>query len=328
MNICIPYQPTHLGGPSTFYRNLSQSLQSHGFNVTTVPTKQTTVMLTIIYAHPRLLLQAKRMGIPIIQRLDGVHYLAINGWKSLRYNMPIWINYRFFSNYIIFQSHYSRFLCRHYLGSTNATEFIIHNGVDTARFKPNTTTNTVTNQILSLLSDYRYKAELETAIQTYDYLRIHHPHLKLNIVGHISPDLTGLINKRPDIEWQGIVPRERVPILFRESKLLISTKLRQNCPNALLEAMASGLPTACFKSGAHYELIEDTAGICAPLPKDKGIGSLPELNSKALAEAAESILVDSAQYSQQARKRALEYFTLEKMVDRYLHVFREATYKK
>ncbi|GAB4274524.1 MAG: hypothetical protein Kow0080_23020 [Candidatus Promineifilaceae bacterium] len=317
MEICIPYQPSSSGGPSTFYRNLTRSLQARGVIVTAVPTPRTTALLAIIYAHPRLLLRAKRLGIPIIQRLDGVHYPAASGWKSIRYNLPIWLNYRLFSRHIIFQSQYSRRQCLHFLGPHRAAEHIIYNGVDTAVFTP--ANQPPTNTILSLLSSYKRAFELETVIQTYDILHGRYPHLQLAVAGQVSPRLATLVNGRPDIHWLGTVPHDQLPAQYRQSLLLLSAKLRQNCPNAVLEAMASGVPTVCFDSGAHLELIGSEAGHCVPLPNDS-FGPFPPLNAHQLADAAESVLANRAQFSQQARLRAVQHFSLGKMVSQYWDV--------
>ncbi len=318
MEICIPYQPTPSGGPSTFYRNLTRSLMARGVTVTAVPTPRTTALLAIIYAHPRLLLRARQLGIPIVQRLDGVHYPAVSGRvKSIRYNFPIWLNYRLFSSHIIFQSQYSRRQCLHFLGAHQAAEHIIYNGVDTAVFTP--ASQPPTHTILSLLSSYKRAFELETVIQAYDILHGRFPHLRLAVAGHISPQLAALVNGRSDIHWLGTVPHDQLPAQYRQSALLLSAKLRQNCPNAVLEAMASGVPTVCFDSGAHRELIGSEAGRCVPLPND-GFGPFPPLDARQLADAAEAVLANRAQFSQQARARAVQHFSLDKMVNRYMDV--------
>jgi glycosyltransferase involved in cell wall biosynthesis len=128
-----------------------------------------------------------------------------------------------------------------------------------------------------------------------------------------------IIAGRPDIIWLGPTAHTALPALYREADLMMSAKLRQNCPNAVLEAMASGLPVACFDSGAHHELIDNEAGICIPLADD--YGPLPHLEGATLAEAGQAILQNHRQYASSARKRAEDCFDLNQMARKYREVF-------
>lgn len=326
MKVCIPYQPSATGGPSTFYRNLTSALTIRGDTVVPTPTADCTAMLAIIYCHPRLLWQARRLGVPIVQRLDGVHYTAVSGTRSWRLNLPIWLNYRFFSSHIIFQSEYSRRQCLHFLGRPHAAESVIYNGVDTQTFTPDGEARSIGNGrvVLSILSSYKRAFELETVITAFEQLKDAHPDLQLIIAGEIDPQLDWLVNSHPEIHWLGTLPHSQLPMLYRAATLFLSAKLRQNCPNAILETMATGIPTACFDSGAHRELLGDEAGLCVPLPTDD-FGPFPPLDALALAQAASTILSNEATYRRNARRRAVHQFTLGKMVDAYVAVFDSLT---
>jgi len=102
---------------------------------------------------------------------------------------------------------------------------------------------------------------------------------------------------------------------------VLDLKQRELRADVAIEAMACGLPIACYESGAHRELIGDEAGICVPLDDD--FGPFPELDSADLARAGSRVLANRAEFASGARRRAEQRFSLDRMVEQYVEVFEE-----
>jgi len=323
MDVCIPYNPGNSGGPSVFAKKFSHALAQRQIQVTYTWSDDCDVLLAIISAHPSILLRAKRHRVPVVQRLDGVYYPAIAGRRWRRLNLPIWITYRFFADRVIFQSQYSQRTCERFMGQPRCPSSVIHNGVDLGLFNPRGEAQELAQEdvILFLLSTIR-DSDLLPVIEAYDRLHARRDDLRLAVLGKLAPSAQHRPVSRPDVVWTQHIPNERLPAIYRGAHLMVSAKLRQNCPNAVLESIACGLPVACFDSGAHRELIGDEAGVCVPLTDD--YGPLPALDAIALAEASERILQRRGEFAQGARRRAEQRFDLERMTERYLEVFADA----
>jgi glycosyltransferase involved in cell wall biosynthesis len=95
----------------------------------------------------------------------------------------------------------------------------------------------------------------------------------------------------------------------------LSSAFGEGCPNAIGEAMASGIPCVATSVGDTQRLIADT-GICVP-PRDPS----------AMAAAWEDLLRRSpeerASLGARARARILTHFSLDTMIGRYLALYEE-----
>ncbi len=322
MKVCIPFKPAPSGGTSIFFKKFSRALVEYGFEATNVFSADCDVLLAIAAAPLTILAQAKLRKIPIVQRLDGIYYPANAGRRWLWLNKRILPTYKFFADRIIFQSEYSRQVCEYFFGKASVPFSTIHNGVDLNRFAPHGETKKLVDGqvILCLLSNFIRSFEILPVLQAFDYLHAQHPQTQLVVAGKFVPKLQHIPESRPDVIWLGTVAHHELPALYRQADLMLSTKLRHNCPNAVLEAMACGLPIACFDSGAHRELIADKGGICVPL--NDGFGAFPKLDAKLLAGVGEVILQNQKRFSQQAYRHAKENFGLECMMEQYIAVLK------
>jgi sugar transferase (PEP-CTERM/EpsH1 system associated) len=110
--------------------------------------------------------------------------------------------------------------------------------------------------------------------------------------------------------------RDDIPNLMRELDLFVLPSLREGISNTILEAMASGLPVVATNVGGNSELVLDgETGTLVPLS-----------DPVAMADAIHSYLKDPtklARHGQAGRKRAVEHFSIEKMVEGYLGVYDE-----
>ena len=323
MKVCIPFDQRGMGGPTTFARKLGQALRDRGLQVVATCSEDCDVLLAIVSAPLQTLAQARHWGVPVVQRLDGVYYWAVSGWRWPMLNWPIWMTYRFFADRVVFQSEYSQRMCERFLGLPRCPTSIVYNGVDLDLFTPNGEAEKLTEGMvmLCLLATFWRESEILPVVETYDLLRAEWQDVQLVVVGKLVPSITHILKNRSDICWMGRVPHDQLPATYRGADLMLSSKLRSACPNAVIEAMACGLPIACYESGAHRELIGDEAGICVPL--DDEYGPFPELDCTALAKAGSRLLANRDEFASGARARAEQRFGLDRMVGHYLEVFEE-----
>ncbi len=108
-----------------------------------------------------------------------------------------------------------------------------------------------------------------------------------------------------------------VPELMSRFDFFVQPSLNEGISNTVLEAMASGLPVVATAVGGNPELITDARE-----------GRLVPANDRQrLRIAIEGYLADAAarrQHGYAARARAEQCFSIDAMVDRYAHLYREA----
>jgi glycosyltransferase involved in cell wall biosynthesis len=144
----------------------------------------------------------------------------------------------------------------------------------------------------------------------------------LMVAGKISPAIKARAERNEDVtvQWAGVVPRERIPELDRSAHLLYAADLNAACPNAVVEAMACGLPVVAFETGALPELVQGDSGRLAPYGGDPWKLETPDLDG--LANAALEVLSDPPRFQTSARARAEAAFSLDQMVKGYLDALR------
>ena len=142
--------------------------------------------------------------------------------------------------------------------------------------------------------------------------------VELMVAGDVPAALRAQIGAQSSawITWAGIVQRENIPVLDRSSHLLFSADLNAACPNAVVEALACGLPAVAFATGSLPELLDDDAGRVAPYGSNYWELEPPDI--AALTDAAQEIINNLPHFQQKARARAEQLFGLDAMVAAYI----------
>jgi glycosyltransferase involved in cell wall biosynthesis len=107
-----------------------------------------------------------------------------------------------------------------------------------------------------------------------------------------------------------------VPALLGRSDLYVSSSRTEGMSNAILEAASCGLPVVATRVGGAADVIED--GVTGLL--------VPPGDAAALAGAIEGLLRDPerrARMGALARRRAVELFSIEAVVEQYIDQYRE-----
>ncbi len=115
------------------------------------------------------------------------------------------------------------------------------------------------------------------------------------------------------IEITGRIDAEKMPQVYRQSDIFVSATMQEGMSNAMLEAMASGLPIITTRCEGLEELIADN-GIIVEQPNDRDI-----------AAAIRLLIEDRQAYKQMSaasRKRAA-LFTWSSVASRYIEYYRK-----
>jgi glycosyltransferase involved in cell wall biosynthesis len=346
--ICVVPQVSGVGGMVSFRHKLSEGLARRGLQISYSLADRPLDAVLVIGGTRQLggVLRARRAGIPIVQRLDGMNWLhrllprsAAAGWRHyLRAeygNRLLSIIRARLATGVVYQSEFSKNWWERVRGQTPVPSRIIYNGVDLKTYNAQGERNLPQDRCRLLLVEgnlmggyeYGLQAAVELASGLIDRLQAAESNrsLELVVVGRVAEFLQKkwetFFSSRESrgpvaLTWTGPVPRERIPAIDRSSHLLYSADINAACPNSVIEALACGLPVVAFDTGALPELVLDRAGTVVPYGGDPWKLDPPDV--RALVAAAWNILQDLPAFQQAARQRAEAAFDLEMMVDQYL----------
>jgi glycosyltransferase involved in cell wall biosynthesis len=290
--------------------------------------------------------RAKRRGVRIVQRLNGINWLhrkSRTGWRHyLRAEIGNWILQfirTYLADHIVYQSEFSLQWWQRVYGALKGSKSVTHNAVDLHTYFPDPQlelsdfqVHTAFRVLLvegSLMGGY--EMGLETAIALVELLNSAHRQslgnklVELVVVGRVSEALKASWTQRTSIPlvWAGLLPPEKIPAIYRTAHLLFSSDINAACPNSVIEALACGLPVLSFDTGALSELVTEDAGRIVSYGGDPWNLDPPDMDG--LAAAAVEILLNQERFRLAARAHAEKYFALDTMVDGYLSALLPST---
>jgi glycosyltransferase involved in cell wall biosynthesis len=329
--ICI-YPKATGGGVGSFRLKFAAGLEKRGIQVS-YDLKNPGEAVLVLAGTRNLpgLWGVKRRGIPIVQRLDGINWIHRRRRVSWRHtlraeygNFVLSYIRRSLADRIVYQSEFSRRWWEGWYGKIPASAHVIHNGVDLEAYSPGAVREKDSHYKLLVVEggmEGGYDIGLVNAIKLAEVLATEHGlPMQLTVVGLISEPRRREweAKSRVSIEWLGMVARDRIPDIDRSADLLFSADIHPACPNAVVEALACGLPVAAFDTGSLTELVPAEAGFVAPYGGDPWKLDPPDIER--LAEGAARVLADLPRYRAGARAPAESALGLEEMVDAYLQI--------
>jgi len=327
--VCLVTRLGGVAGPAGFQRRLAAGLQEQGIEVSYSLADRPYDTVLVIGGTRRLggLLQARRAGARIVQRLDGINWLHRQTRTGVRHylraeanNLLVrWIRSRL-ADRLVYQSEFARRWWEQRHGSVSATSVVVHNGVPLQIYTPKGADQRPqeATRLLMVEGNFAggYELGLETGVDLAGRLAAHLDRsVELTVAGNARRP-PGELPHGVRLDWRGLVQPDQIPALDRSAHLLFAADLNPACPNAAIEAMACGLPVIAFETGALPELVQGDAGRLAPYGGDPWKLETPDL--EALVEAGEQVLGDQPRFRAGARARAEAAFGLERMVDGYL----------
>jgi len=337
VKICFPYKTGNIsGGPAAFIRNFYKFSQAKGLDTTWDTKEKADILFILAAASQELCKRKKKEGAKIVLRLDNVYHDTSIDFEE--YNRPIKETSEL-SDFVVFQSHFSKRFIERYFGSIEKPYAIIHNGVDNSFF-----------HYIGERMEFPFKVNLLALSRWHPERRVHEA---IRIIKEISDEGMGLIIgggfkvndltisdvkqqeyvKKLDLSYPQIrhfpykIPFEELPNFFRGADLFLYPSSRDSCPNIVIEALSCGLPVVAEKTGSLPEIVGKGGVIIEPKEDDDlsprdytNLEEIPRVNTSAFIEAIEEVLANREYYSKMARKRA-EELSYMNMGEQYLSVF-------
>jgi glycosyltransferase involved in cell wall biosynthesis len=345
--LCLVNPSQGAAGPASFQRRLAAGLATRGIRVTHGLAEEPFDAALVVGGTRQLggLALARRRGIPVLQRLDGMNWLhrlpverrgaPVSLRHYLRAEYGNWI-LKFIRNHlatrIVYQSEFVRGWWERQAGKTAVPTTVIYNGVDLGQFSPHGAHERPADRLRILLVEGSlmggYEWGLRQAVQLAEGLQISlqsckdiYPQgVEVMIVGRAAAEVRRYWQEhsRVPLIWRGQAAVEEIPAIDRSAHLFYSADIHPACPNAVIEALACGLPVLAFDTGALPEIVREGAGRVVPYGADPW--QLEEPDMPALIQGGVEIALHQDRFREGARQRAEEVFDAARMAERYLEV--------
>lgn len=324
--IAFPHPALAKGGPGSFQIRFSNFLKKNGWDIVYPEDNVTPDVIFLVGATRKFkwLIQNKRKGIPVVMRLAGLNWLfrlkKVGTRKQLldRYrNFALQITRAFIADAVVYQSEFGK-QWWHRKGIRKITnENIIHNAIDLSEFHPPKKLERGPKKLICVEGHLDYSPYAIDLINYLDsYLQGNPNYAGTFLYGRFSnPDLASKLNST--IKFEGYLKRSEITSVYQNA-VYLSLDVNAICPNAVIEALASGTPVLGFDSGALKELVSDDAGRVVNFGGDPWKLDAPNFNN--LGEAANEVFNRWEDFANGARKLAEQKYDIEEMVQEYLRV--------
>jgi len=342
--ICLVPRLNGVGGMVSFQHKLADGLRSRQIEVT-YNLRDRPYQVVLVIGGTRDLAgiwQAKRQGITVVQRLDGMNWLhrlggnfrtGVRHYLRAEYgNFILQLIRSRLASRIVYQSEFVRGWWERFYGATPTDNRVIHNGVDLKVYTPNGSEQPPGDYWRLLMVEGSlmggYEQGLQVGVQLLERLANDHraaldKPVELMVVGRVPEALQrrweAYLSQnatKARIRWAGLISPQTIPQIDRAAHLLYSADVNPACPNAVIEALACGLPVLAFDTGALPEMFPPAAGRIVPYGGDPWQLDPPDIASLALG--ALEILRAGPDMRHAARLHAEAAFGLDTMVETYL----------
>jgi glycosyltransferase involved in cell wall biosynthesis len=332
--VCILPHLSGLGGPVSFQGRLIAGLRARGIGVVHNPSDPSCNAVLVIGGTRQVIpiWQARRRGVRIVQRLNGMNWIHRKRQTGLRHYLRSEINNRllavirrYMADGIVYQSNFARNWWQTVYGSSPAPARVIYNGIDLQVYQPGGEGEPPSDHVRLLLVEGHLRGGYEQGLDSAIHLTLvlgqaGEVPVKLRVVGDVPLSMQQRFSALAGnlVEWAGIVPQASIPHIDRSAHLLFSADLNAACPNSVVEAMACGLPVVGFATGSLPELVEGDSGRVVPYGSNYWNLEPPDISG--LAAAVKEVLARKPLFQQAARRRAEEAFGIDQMVEQYIQV--------
>lgn len=327
--ICLLPPRLGLGGPASFQAGLINAFKSAGVTVTHEPTEKdlSTILVFGAGADIMTLRAAQETGVRVVQRLNGMNWVHRRKFTGVRHfikaeagNLKLRA-VRKLADRVIYQSRFAREWWERKHGVFDKPQAVIHNGVDLQIFTSQPSERPSDCYRVLMVEAHHgggFDQGLRSGVGLVQRLNgtLDRP-VELVVVGDVPPSIRRQFNQTW-ITWLGVVDHARIPAIDRSAHLFFSGDINAACPNAVLEALACGLPVVAYDTGSMPELITEQVGRLAPYGGDVWRLDLPDADG--LANAACEILTARVDMCTSAREHAVAHFDIQNAAARYLEV--------
>ena len=326
MKIFLPFKGTGIGGTITFAMKFKEGMEAHGHTVFFEEPQEYDILFLIVQAPFKYLIEAKRRGKQIIQRLDGTYYWSVSSWKFPLFNLKAVIIRHFFADFTIYQSKYSKHCAEKFLGKKrHDPSTLIYNGVDLDLFSPvgikKDLRENPDQQIFFTASAFRREDQIIPILKALEiYSTKYTANFLLLVAGTFSPTMSSIPEQWShckNIRFLGKINNRDLPAYERTADVFLFTHLNPPCPNNVIEAMACGLPICGVADGAMKEIIStEKNGLLVPV-SGNAFWNIRSFSAESFADNLHTIVMNKDSFSTESRRIAQERFSLEAMLKHY-----------
>lgn len=197
---------------------------------------------------------------------------------------------------------------------------VIPNGIDMEKFYPSGKHKLA--KPLQVLTVCRLitRKRVDLLIEAVSFAKESGFNIQLNIAGegNLMEKLQGLtrtLKVADSVNFMGRVPAERMPQVYRDNDIFVMSSAHEGMSNAMLEAMASGLPIITTRCEGVEELISDNGIV------------VEKAEASEIAAAIRKLADDEGAYKKMsiaARKRS-EQFSWQSVAEGYLACYHSIT---
>ena len=330
LTIGFPHSAPAVGGPGSFQSRLEEQLTRRGHHVVFPGDDARPDVILVVGGTRNLkwLWSTKRKGSTIVHRLDGINWRHNVTPTPLKHkitaearNFLVRSIRNRLADHVIYQRQFVQQWWWRKYGRAGCDETVIHNAVDLSIFAPSAGEHRADGGILLFVEGNIPEDLTTTAIIEGVHKRLYADGVirETVVCGGISDNLYDRLTAVPGIQVKKNVPRAEMPRIFAGADVYVSLEINPPCPNAVIEALASGVPVVGFDTGSLGELVTSDAGIVVPYNGDPWRLELPDID--ALAAAAVTVLALRDEYGSRARAVAEQQYDLRDLTDIYLDVF-------
>ncbi len=328
MKLFLPFQVKEIGGTSTFARKFKAGMEAAGHEVTFDPSADYDILFLIVQCPLKYLIDAKRRKKKIVQRLDGTYYWSVSGGKFPLMNAKAAYIRHFFTDFTIYQSHYSQDSANRFLGrKRHDAHAIIYNGVDLRVFSPEgpkALQPDTPEQVFFTASAFRRLDQIMPILDGLAYYHDHHnSSFKFVVAGTFTGKARLALPRLESLPWVkkiGKIANADLPAYLRSADVFLFTHLNPPCPNNIIEALACGVPVCGLNDGAMKELIEEGTGELL-LVTGSGYWLKRHFDPRGFADNIAAVLNNQQERRKRSRDVATARFSLDRMVECYVQVF-------
>jgi len=194
---------------------------------------------------------------------------------------------------------------------------VIPNGVELDRFRPVGNRRKIKDLKLLTVGRLSVSKRIELLVSAVELIRKQFPNATLKIAGGggLENQIRRFVKDKgmeDCVTVLGIIPADEMPGLYRESDIFVSASAQEGMSNAMLEAMASGIPIITTRCEGVQELITDNGIV------------VEDADAESIADTAIGLAKDEQAYSVMciaARKQA-EKFSWQRVAEEYLKHYR------
>jgi glycosyltransferase involved in cell wall biosynthesis len=286
-----------------------------------------------IYLPAAVIERVRAAGVPLVLNQNGVFYPGWyqDGWQRENARMA---TVHAAADHVFYQSEFCRSCAEKFLGGRSGPSEILFNGVDTNHFapadrqrEPRSFTFLATGKF-GRSTAYR----LTSSIAGLAAARAGGLDVRLTVAGPIEPAVdanaraqTEALGLSEFVSFLGPYTGTQAPSIYQAADAYLMTKHNDPCPNAVLEAMACGLPILYSASGGVPEQVGPNGGVGLPVPAtfEEDIAPKPS----AIAEGMAHVILQREAMAAAVRTRAIERFDLSLWFARHEAIFRSLVEK-